>query len=224
MLFAAGLGTRMKALTANTPKPLLPVSGRTLLARSLDVIRAANLSRIVVNTHYLAGQIEAAVADQPDVLVSREHPDLLDTGGGLKKALPLLGPGPVFTLNSDSVWTGPNPLKQLRDHWDPQKMDALLLLVPKERATGHLGAGDFTVEAQGRLTRGADYIYPGAQIISTDGLKWVRETAFSLNIMWDSMLLDERVYGVVHPGGWCDVGHPGGIALAEEMLREAGDV
>lgn len=224
MLFAAGFGTRMKTLTAHTPKPLLPVSGRTLLARSLDIARAAHPDRIVVNTHYLAGQIETAVAGQRDVLVAHEHPDLLDTGGGLKNALPLLGPGPVFTLNSDSVWTGPNPLVQLQDHWDPEKMDALLLLVPKECAIGHQGAGDFMIDAQGRLTRGAAYIYTGAQVISTDGLRSVREAVFSLNIMWDSMLLDERVYGLIHPGGWCDVGHPGGIALAEEMLREAGDV
>ena len=151
--------------------------------------------------------------------LSREEPEILDTGGGLRAALPLLGPDPVFALNTDAVWSGPNPLRLLAEAWDPERMDALLLCVPVARAIGRKGGGDFTVGTDGRLSRGGDAVYTGAQIIRTDGLASVPEPVFSLNLLWNAMATENRLYGLPYPGQWCDVGHPEGITLAEDMLR-----
>lgn len=221
MLYAAGLGTRMGALTAETPKPLLNVAGKPLIDHALDQTKGVNLEHIVVNTHYRAAQIVQHLSARKDVTLSHETPDLLETGGGLRQALPMLGEGPVYTLNTDAIWTGANPLAQLAAAWDSEKMDALLLLVPRNQATGHSGAGDFDFSAKGHLTRGQGYVYTGAQIICTEGVKTIPDKVFSLNLLWDSMLIDERLFGVVHQGGWCDVGRPEGIATAESMLADA---
>ena len=145
-------------------------------------------------------------------------PDILDTGGGLRHALPLLGDGPVFTMNTDAVWQGPNPLSQLAESWEPSKMDALLLCLPRENALGHKGAGDFMVAPDGRVTRGPGQVYSGLQILKTDRLQEVAEDVFSLNLLWNRMLEDGRLYAAFYPGKWCDVGRPEGIVLAEEML------
>ena len=232
MLFAAGFGTRMGALTRDRPKPLIEVAGRALLDHALAIAEGAEVRRIVVNTHYKADQI-AAHLDGRDITLSHEAGEILDTGGGLRHALPLLGhgrdvpdtngPNAVFTLNTDAVWRGPNPLTYLADLWDAGAMDALLLCLPPQRAFGHGGAGDFTRDAQNRLTRGPGLVYSGAQIIRTDALSDMPEGAFSLNLVWDAMMKKGRVYGALYPGAWCDVGHPGGITLAEDML-ERGDV
>lgn len=224
MLFAAGFGTRMGALTADRPKPLIEVAGRPLIDHALALAAEAGIARIVVNTHYRAAQLEAHLAGRPGVLVSRESPDILDTGGGLRAALPLLGADPVLTLNSDAVWTGVNPLSRLAAGWNPDRMDALLLLQPRARARGHAGGGDFTLDPTGRLSRGTQAIYTGAQILRTDRLDEFPDRIFSLNLLWNRMLDAGRLYGLMHTGGWCDVGHPDGIAEAEAMLREAGDV
>ncbi|MGC9370701.1 MAG: nucleotidyltransferase family protein [Paracoccaceae bacterium] len=224
MLYAAGFGTRMGALTASRPKPLIELAGRPLIDHALALAENAGVGRTVVNTHYLAGQIEAHLEGRPGVRISHEAPEILDTGGGLRQALPLLGPGPVFTLNSDAAWTGPNPLRTLAAAWDPGVMDALLLLVPRGRARGHAGQGDFALQPDGRVARGRGYVYTGAQILRPEGLATIPDRVFSLNLLWDSMLTDQRVFGVVHPGGWCDVGSPEGLAEAEAMLAEAGDV
>jgi N-acetyl-alpha-D-muramate 1-phosphate uridylyltransferase len=224
MLFAAGFGTRMGMLTAECPKPLIQVGGRPLIDHALAQAAGAGVRRVVVNTHYKAEQVKTHLEGRTDIAISDEQPEILDTGGGLRKALPLLGGGPVFTLNTDAVWTGANALAQLANAWDPARMDALLLLAPRERAVGHSGAGDFMLGEGGHLTRGPGLIYTGAQIIRTEGLKTVPEEAFSLNLLWDAMLLDERIFGVVHDGGWCDVGTPEGIPLAEAMLSEPGNV
>ena len=214
MVFAAGRGTRMGALTADRPKPLIPVAGRALIDHALALTQG--MAPVVVNTHHHAGQMAAHLAGR--VQLSHE-PELLETGGGLRAALPRLGPGPVFTLNSDAVWTGPNPLQTLRNAWAPG-MGALLLLVPRARATGRRGAGDFAMDPDGRLRRGGDLVYTGAQILWPDGLAAVPERAFSVNRLWDAMAAEGRLFGVLHPGGWADVGHPGGIAAAEAMLAE----
>lgn len=219
MLFAAGFGTRMKELTRTRPKPLIEVAGRSLLDRALDLADAARIPRRVVNAHYLANQIVAHL-NGGSAQVTVETPEILDTGGGLRAALPLLGAGPVFTLNTDAVWTGPNPLAALRAAWDPARMDALLLLVPAGRAHGHSGAGDFTLDPDGRIARGPGYVYSGAQILDPDGLATIAETVFSLNRLWDRIGAEGRLYGVVHRGGWCDVGRPEGIAEAEAMLAD----
>ncbi|HRO15875.1 MAG TPA: nucleotidyltransferase family protein [Paracoccus sp. (in: a-proteobacteria)] len=225
MLFAAGRGTRMAPLTDRIPKPLIKVGGRTLLDRALDLARAGGAQRIVVNIHHLGGQIADHLAGT-DVALSDESDLLLDTGGGLRKALPLLGTGaargaaPVLTLNPDAVWTGPNPVAALRAAWDGARMDALLMLVPLGRAAGRLGGGDFALDADGRLTRTGPLVHTGAQIIRPDRLAGIADEVFSLNRLWDLLIAEGRVFGIVHPGGWCDVGRPDCIPLAEAMLKE----
>ena len=218
MLFAAGKGTRMAPLTDVTPKPLIRVAGHPLIDHALALARAGGARRIVVNTHHLGQQIVDHLAGS-DVVVSDESGALLETGGGLRKAMPLLGPGPVLTLNPDVVWTGPNPVAALRAAWD-DRMDALLMLVPVERAQGRIGGGDFALDAKGRIARGGPFVYTGCQIIRTEGLAEVDAEMFSLNLLWDRMIAQGRAYGLVHPGGWCDVGRPDCIPLAEAMLRE----
>lgn len=214
MIFAAGFGTRMRPLTDTRPKPLIEVAGKALLDHGLGL---AGRRRVVVNTHYLGAQIAAHLAGT-GVAISDESAAILDTGGGLRRALPLLGPGPVITLNSDAVWTGPNPLDTLEAAWDPARMDALLLLIPRDRARGHRRSGDFLMNDAGQLTRGPGLVYSGAQIIKTERLAGISEERFSLNLLWDTMQGGGRLHGIPHEGNWCDVGHPGGIAEAEEML------
>ena len=222
MLFAAGFGTRMGALTADRPKPLIPVAGRALIDHALDIADAAGASPRVANLHYLGDQIERHLAGR-DVALSWEREHILETGGGLRAALPLLGPGPVMTLNTDAVWTGQNPLIQLADAWDGAAMEALLLLLPAGQVRGHAGSGDFVVDDAGRLTRArgaVGAVYLGAQILQTDRLPGVPEHAFSLNRFWDQMIGAGRAYGLLHQGGWCDVGRPESIAEAEALLND----
>ncbi|MBI1417236.1 MAG: NTP transferase domain-containing protein [Limimaricola sp.] len=218
MMFAAGRGTRMGALTLTRPKALIPVAGVPLLDHALQIARQAGVPRKVVNLHHHGAQIAAHLAGS-DVLLSDECGALLETGGGMRKALPLLGPDPVFSLNCDAVWRGDNPLLCLSSLWNPVAMDALLLLVPTSRATGHLGAGDFALTENGQLRRGGDMVYTGAQILRTEGLTDIAEPAFSLNLLWDRMATAGRLFGVVYSGRWCDVGRPENIALAEAMLE-----
>jgi len=218
LLFSAGFGTRMRPLTSSTPKPLIQVAGKALLDHALDLCEDANLDRIVVNTHYLADQIDAHLAGT-DVLTSLEHPDILETGGGLRHALPHLGAGPVYTLNTDAVWQGAPPLAALAKHWNPEKMNALLLCVPLAQTVGHRGQGDFSIKADGRLSRGGSLVYSGVQIINPKGIERIQDTAFSLNVLWNEMAARGRLYGTPYSGYWADVGRPESIPLAEEMLR-----
>jgi len=217
MLFAAGLGTRMGALTQSRPKPLVEVAGRPLIDHALDLVTPLRLPRVVANLHYLPEQLAAHLSSKA-VALSVEAPDILETGGGLRHALPLLGTGPVFTLNTDAVWHGENPLQTLLTQWDPDRMDALLICIPKTQAVGHKGAGDFILDETGRAARGPGLIYGGAQIIKTDLLNEVEDSVFSLNLLWDRMLGSGRLYGAQYGGAWCDVGHPQGIIDAEEMI------
>ena len=219
MLFAAGFGARMGALTKDRPKPLIEVSGRPLIDHALDLIDELRPIRVVANLHYRADQLTDHLAGY-DVALSLEEPRILDTGGGLRAALPLLGAGPVFTLNSDAIWAGPNPLHLLRNHWNPDKMDALLMCIPVAQTLGHAGPGDFTQDNTGRITRGAGLIYGGAQILKTDGLKDIKEDAFSLNVLWDQIQKQKRLFALSYPGRWCDVGRPEGIELAEGLIAD----
>jgi MurNAc alpha-1-phosphate uridylyltransferase len=222
MIFAAGLGTRMGALTRDRPKPLLSVAGQTLLDHALALVRDAGVSRVVVNTHAHAGLVADHLARvAPEAAVSHE-PDRLETGGGLRRALPLLGANPVITLNADMVWTGPNPLVALATAWKPGT-GALLSVVPRHAATGHAGPGDFFLAPDGHLFRrgsakAAPYVYAGAEIIDTAVLDGFDDAVFSLNPVWDALIAEGRLFGVVHGGGWVDVGRPEGIALAEAVL------
>lgn len=217
MIFAAGFGTRMGALTAARPKPLLPVAGRPLIDHAVTIARDAGVGRIVANLHYKADMLRDHL-DGSGVMISEEMPDILETGGGLRAALPLLGPGPVFTLNADAVWSGPNPLRLLAKAWDPDRMDALLLCIDKARALGHEGAGDFLIGAGGLARRGPGAVFTGAQITRTDVLATIPEAAFSLNRLWDRLLERNRLFVLTYLGRWCDVGRPEGIALAERIL------
>ena len=221
MLFAAGLGTRMGALTATMPKPLIPVAGKPLLDHALALADQAGITNRVANLHSLGDQIAAHLAGR-NVALSWEREQILETGGGLRAALPLLGHGPVMTLNTDAVWTGANPLQELASSWDEARMDALLLLLPAARATGHSGTGDFLLDGENRLIRAkglAGEVYLGAQIIRPDLLAQIPEKVFSLNLLWDKMIVQGRAFGLIHQGGWCDVGRPEGIATAEALLN-----
>lgn len=224
MIFAAGLGTRMRPLTDHRPKPLIAVGGQTLLDRALAMGRAAGAGPIAVNSHYLPDQIAAHLAGQ-DVAISDEPGTILDTGGGLRQALPLLGHDggrrPVMTLNPDVVFTGPNPLSALLGAWS-EDMDALLALVPLERATARVGAGDFALDGAGRISRRGDLIYAGAQIVRPHLLAQIPDPVFSLNLLWDRLIAAGTAHGLIHQGGWCDVGRPETIPLAEALL--AGEV
>jgi MurNAc alpha-1-phosphate uridylyltransferase len=218
MIFAAGLGTRMGVLTQSMPKPLIKVAGKALIDHALDLAQPIALDQIVVNAHYLADQITDHVADR-DILISDETEKLLETGGGLKKARPLLKGNAVLILNSDAVWKGDNPLITLLKHWDASKMDALVLLIPKAQAAGHSGAGDFIRAGDGTLTRGPGDVYVGASILAMNRLDDVPEAVFSLNTVWDIIQAEQRLYGCVYDGQWCDVGTPDGIEKAETLLK-----
>lgn len=221
LIFAAGFGTRMGALTANRPKPLVHVAGRPLIDHALDVAEKAGILRPVINLHYLADQLVAHLKGR-NVEFSHEREQILETGGGLRAALPLLGHGPVLTLNSDVVWTGQNPLLQLLDAWDGQRMDALLLLLPIERAGGHGPKSDFLLSDDGRIRRanGArGHVYSGAGMISPACLAGIPDQVFSLNRPWDLIIAAGRAFGLEHQAGWCDVGAPEGIATAETLLH-----
>ncbi len=221
LIFAAGFGTRMRELTADRPKPLIPVAGRPLIDHALQVARLAGVARPVVNLHYRAAQMEEHLREA-GVVFSLEHGQILETGGGLKAALPVLGPGPVMVLNSDAIWTGLNPLAQLIAAWDGARMDALLLLLPVEAASAHGSVSDFRLAADGRISRArgaAGHVYLGASMINPDRLAQISDAVFSLNRPWDDIITDGRAYGLVHQGGWCDVGTPEGIGAAEALLK-----
>jgi N-acetyl-alpha-D-muramate 1-phosphate uridylyltransferase len=223
MVFAAGFGTRMGALTADRPKPLIPVAGRPLIDHALDVAEAAGADRVVVNTHYRAGQMAAHLAGR-GVTISHEDGKILETGGGLKAALPLLGDGPVAILNSDGIWTGANPLQELAQAWDGARMEALLLLLPLDQTLAHGPRGDFRLDTEGRLSRGAggeDHVYIGAQIMNPARVAATPDAVFSLNRPWNEMIAAGTAFGLLHKGDWCDVGQPEGIAEAERLLQHA---
>lgn len=218
MVFAAGLGTRMRPLTDDRPKALVAVAGRALIDHALEQVAGA--APVVVNVHHRSAMLAAHLADR-GVTLSREDPAPLETGGGLRRALPLLGPDPVLTTNADSVWTGPTLRTTLTAAWDGSAMDGLMLLVPPDRAVG-TGARRFALDAAGRMTLDPDgLIATGACLIRTDAVRDEPRDTFSLLDVWLAMLARGRLFGVVHPGRWADVGAPGRIAPAEAMLAAA---
>jgi len=217
MLFAAGRGRRMAPLTDDRPKPMVEVAGRPLVDYALDLLREADPRKIVANTHYLPRTLEAHLKSAG--IETIHEPTLLETGGGLRNALPMLGNGPVMTLNTDAVWHGTNPVMPLIDTWQPDKMDALLTLVSTKSAIGHVGVGDFTLADDGQIIRGPDLVFTGLQIMKPGRLHEISEDVFSLNKVWDLMAADKRLFGVVYDGVWCDVGRPESIPLAEAVLN-----
>ena len=230
MVMAAGIGKRMRPLTATRPKPLVRVAGKALIDHSLDRIEAAGIGHVVVNVHYLADALEAHLAAQKrnfTIAVSDERSQLLETGGGMMKALPLLTGDPILIVNSDNIWTdGPqDSIANLARHWDDAKMDALLLVIRQASATGHGGKGDFHMDPNGRLSRRkpgrvAPFVYTGIQLVSRRLLADAPEGPFSTNIFWDRAIAAGRLYGLSHMGQWFDVGTPAAIAPTEAALSE----
>jgi MurNAc alpha-1-phosphate uridylyltransferase len=220
MIFAAGFGTRMGALTADRPKPMLELAGRSMIDRAIDLGEAAGCAPILANTYYLA-EVIAPVLDARGVGISHEAPAILDTGGGLKAALPRLGPGRVATLNPDVAWSGPNPLGHLLGTRWPEQAGALLLLIPVERALGREGEGDFALASDGRLSRKGAFVYSGAQLIDGATVRGTPGEVFSLNATWNALAAEGRLFGTVYPGRWCDAGSPAGLRAADALLRES---
>ena len=228
MVMAAGLGKRMRPLTASKPKPLVEVAGKALLDHVLDRLRAAGVAKVVVNVHYLPDALEAHLknrADGLEVTISDERKLLLETGGGLVRAQSMIDCDPFLAVNSDNLWIdGPaDTLKLLASHWDGARMDALLLLVPQARAMNHRGLGDFHMDRVGRLrrrgkSRVAPFVYTGVQMVSKALLRDAPEGAFSTNILWDRAIAEGRCFGAVHQGLWFDVGTPEAIPATEQVL------
>ena len=216
MVFAAGYGTRMAPLTLDTPKPLLRVGGIPLLDHALAHRKGLGITTTVVNAHYKYEMIREHIAGL-DAHVSVELPDILDTGGGLKAAAPMLGSGPTYTLNADVVWLGPNPLEILRSQWIEGDALALLLLVPISSTHNRVEPGDFGLQADGTISRGGDYVYTGAQIVDASLASEFEPNAFSLNIIWDQLIGAGKLEAVVYPGEWCDVGTLSGLNGANEL-------
>jgi MurNAc alpha-1-phosphate uridylyltransferase len=217
----------MRPLTATQPKPLVRVSGRALIDHSLDRLAEAGIAKALVNVHYLADALEAHLAQRaapPEIDISDERELLLDTGGGMAHALPRL-PDPFFCLNSDNIWLdGPqNALLELSRAWDPERMDALLLLVSHARAFNHGGKGDFHLDPLGLVSRRrsgriAPFIYTGIQLVSHRLLRDCPEGPFGTMTLWQRAIAEGRLYGISHTGLWFEVGEPSAIAPTETWL------
>jgi N-acetyl-alpha-D-muramate 1-phosphate uridylyltransferase len=231
MILAAGLGTRMRPLTDTLPKPLIKVMGKPLVDYIFGYCRDAGVTDTVVNVHYFADKMEAHCrgVKNPRVTISDERAALLDSGGGVKKALPALGDGPFFILNADAIWVdGPRPsLARLAEHWNPETMDVLLLLAHASTATGWGNRGDFAMDQNGRLARPAKgevtpFVYAGAGI-------WKRELfdgrpdVFSLNRIFDEAIAGGRLQGLRLDGIWMHVGTPDAIPEAEAAIRRSAE-
>lgn len=227
MVLAAGLGKRMRPLTATRPKPLVAVAGATLLDRALDHLAAAGVANAVVNVHYFADQVEAHLAGRtsPAVTVSDERATLLETGGGVAKALPLLTADPFYVVNSDNLWVDGSidTLHLLAQRWDASTMDALLLVVPLARASGYDGRGDFSMNPVGKLRRRvehrvAPYVFSGVQLLAKRLFDGEPVEPFSMWRVWHKALVADRLYGVVHGGLWFHVGTPAAVGATETLL------
>jgi len=231
MVMAAGLGKRMRPLTASRPKPLVEVAGKALIDHVFDRLRAAGVEQVVVNVHYLADALESHLAARDNglgVTISDERALLLETGGGLVQAAPMIAEDTFLVVNSDNYWIdGPaDSLRLLASHWRENDMDALLLLIPHARASNNHGVGDFHMDAAGRLRRRgagrvAPFVFTGIQIVSKRLLRDAPGGAFSTNIFWDRAIEEGRCFGAVHQGLWFDVGSPPAIAATEAALLDA---
>jgi MurNAc alpha-1-phosphate uridylyltransferase len=218
MVFAAGRGTRMRPLTDSRPKALVQVAGKALIDHAIEQVEGPG--PLVVNAHHFADQLCAHLADR-DLTVVKEHPTLLETGGGLRNALPHLGAGPVLTMNADNVWTGPRARDTLLAAWDPERMDGLLML-GQHKGRAEPGRWKLTLTEEGRIVKAEEgFDYLGASILNTKGLDEMPDGPFSLRDYWLPMMEAGRLLGVIHPGEWADVGRPENIAPAEALLASA---
>lgn len=231
MVLAAGLGKRMRPLTATRPKPLVEVAGKPLIDHVFDRLRSAGVKRAVVNVHYFADSLEAhlkARVRDIEVVISDERKLLMETGGGLVHARAELGDKPFLCVNSDNLWVdGPiDAIRSLAAQWDDARMDALLLLIPLARAHSHRGQGDFHLDARGRITgrrkagRLAPFVFTGVQILSPRLIADWPEGPFSTNLFWERAIEAGRAWGVVHQGLWFDVGTPRAVGETEAVLAE----
>ncbi|MEO9600633.1 nucleotidyltransferase family protein [Parasphingorhabdus sp.] len=228
MIMAAGLGTRMRPLTEMRPKPLVEVSGKAMIDHCLEKLVEAGIEKAIINVHYLADAMEAhlAASQYPiEFQISDERRQLMETGGGLVQAEPLIEESNFFCINSDNLWTdGPtNSLHQLTQIWDEDKMDALLLLIRRTSAHNYQGSGDFHLDGENRISRRlpdqqAPLIYSGIQLISKRLLRDAPSGPFSTNIFWERAIGEGRLFGLVHEGQWFEVGSPEAIAPTEAAL------
>ena len=232
MIMAAGKGTRMMPLTADRPKPLVEVAGVALLDHVLDHLRGAGIGKVVINVHYRAEQVEQHMADRAadfEVTISDERDQLLDTGGCLIRALPLIANDPFLCVNADNWWTDEreNAFLHMMRAWDGDHMDVLMLLIPFSAANNTQGQGDFDMDADGRLTRrkppqpGA-FVWTGIQMLGKQLVTDPPTDVFSTNIFWDRAIAKGRCFGLVHDGLWFDVGYPEAIEATERKLSEHG--
>jgi MurNAc alpha-1-phosphate uridylyltransferase len=230
MVLCAGLGTRMRPLTATTPKPLLTVAGRCLVDHILDRLVEAGVKEAVVNTHYLAERMERHLTlwQEPRITISHE-PELMETGGGVKKALPLLGAEPFFVINGDSFWlNGPrSALGELAAVWDRERMDGLMLLQATARARGYEGRGDFNLDPEGRLEwrsegRSSAFVFAGVMIVHPRVFEGTPDGPFSMRLVYERLIGAGRLFGINHDGEWFHIGTPDALAAAEEFM--AGDL
>lgn len=230
MVLAAGFGKRMRPVTATTPKPLVEVAGRSLIDYGLDRLQTAGVEEAVVNVHYLADLMEVHLSRRkaPRVTISDERGKLLDTGGGISKALPHFGDEPFFLLNADTFWLeGATPnLVRLADAWNPAEMDGLLMLAPTVTSIGYDGSGDFVLSTDGRIARRSErhvapFAYAGAGIISPRLFKDTPEGGFSLNLLFDRAIAEGRMFGLRMDGLWLHVGTPKAIRDAERAIAES---
>ncbi len=228
MVLAAGLGTRMRPLSDKRPKPLVEVGGRTLIDRVLDRLIEAGIKRVVINVHYQADMLEAHLAKRHDIAIciSDERGLLLDTGGGVAKALHHFGDAPFITHNADSLWSEGmgRALERLSRAFDPERMDALMLLAPTVSSIGYVGRGDFTMDETGHLSRReegriAPFVWAGVQILHPRLFEGCPKGAFSTNLLWDRAIAKGRLYGIRHGGVWMHVGSPEDVQAAEHFLN-----
>ena len=228
MVLAAGLGTRMRPITNKIPKPLVEVAGKTLLDHALDSLALADVQTTAVNVHYLADQIErhTKTRKNPQILISDERQELLDSGGGVKRAITPFSNAPFIILNADSFWvdTGSSNLLKMESVWNSDEMDMLLLVAPKDNSVGFDGKGDFFMNSDGQLVRrggaeSAPYVYAGAIITKPELFETIDEEAFSLNRLFDNAISAGRLYGHVLDGLWLHVGTPEAIGEAEQAVE-----
>lgn len=226
MVLAAGLGLRMRPITDKIPKPMIEVGNRTLIDRVLDRLEEAGVKHVVVNLHHLAQLVEQHLKHRgsPDIEFSHEE-ERLETGGGVAKALPMLGNKPFYVVNSDTMWLNglQNALDRMADLWDEDRMDGLLMLHSTVDAYGYRGDGDFNVDAMGLLTRRVEcevspYLFTGVQILHPRLLAGTKAESFSLNVLYDKAIETERLYGMVHDGEWFHIGTPEGLDEAEAYM------
>ena len=231
IVLAAGLGTRMRPAAMDKPKPLVPLARKPLIDHVLDRLDAAGVARAVVNVHHRADQIEQHLAkrNSPEILISDERAKLLDTGGGVRKALPLLGLDGFIVHNADSVWlesNGPN-LRRLVEQWDPEHMDCLLMLALGAAAVGYQGRGDFSLDSDGRIRRRRElevvpFVYTGVQIMHPRAFKVTPDGPFSNNLVWNHAMLTGRAFGMRMDGLWMHVGAPDELTAAENVIATGG--